>query len=150
MTKEERENVSNRLVLNFGILLLGALIMLYIYNFLNAGYTKQTATVVGVVGIISIIAAIVMFVVGKIKKHKILNYSAIPFGMFIAALITYFPRFNLISGFTMKNAVILVFILMLAYFIVLTIINAIILKTHPEAPVEKKIKHAKGKKKRKK
>ena len=43
-------------------------------------------------------------------------------------------------------------VLMAVYFIVLSIVTAVILKTHPEAPVEKqKIQHAsKGKKKKKK
>lgn len=155
MTREEREKLSNRLILNFGILLCGALIMLYIYNFVSAGYSVPTANTVGVIGIISAVAAIVFFVLGKTKFPKIKNYSAIFLGMFIAALITYAPRFRfvtkLVPAFTMKTAVISVFVLMLAYFIVLSIVTAVILKTHPEAPVEKqKMQHAKGKKKKKK
>lgn len=155
MTKEEREKLSNRLILNFGILLCGALIMLYVYNFVSAGYAVQTAYTVGVIGIISALAAIVFFALGKTKFPKIKNYGAIFLGMFIAALITYSPRFGfvtkLLPSFTMKTAVIAVFILMLAYFIVLSVVTAIILKTHPEAPVEKqKIQHAKKKKKKKK
>ena len=155
MTREEREKLSNRLILNFGILLCGALIMLYIYNFVSAGYATQTANAVGVVGILAAICAVVFFVLGKTKYPKIKNYSAIFLGMFIAALITYAPRFgfvaNLFGGITMKTAVIAVFVLMLLYFIVLSVVTGIILKTHPEAPVEKqKIQHAKKKKKRKK
>lgn len=155
MTREQREKLSNRVILNFGILLCGALIMLYIYNFISAGYQTQTAYTVGVIGILSAIAAIVFFVLGKVKYPKIKNYSAIFLGMFIASLITYAPRFgfmaDLLPSFTMKTAVVTVFILMLVYFIVLSIVTAIILKTHPEAPVEKaKIHHAKGKKKKKK
>ena len=156
MTREEREKLSNRLILNFGILLCGALIMLYVYNFISAGYAIQTAYTVGIIGIISAVVAIVFFVLGKTKFPKIKNYSAIFFGMFIAALVTYAPRFGfvtkLVPAFTMKVAVVSVFILMAVYFIVLSIVTAVILKTHPEAPLEKKkIQHAsKGKKKKKK
>lgn len=154
MTREEREKLSNRLILNFGILLCGALIMLYVYNFVNAGYTVQTANAVGVVGIISAVAAIVFFVLGKTKFPKLKNGGAVFLGMFIAALVTYLPRFGfvtkLVPSFTMKTAVVAVFVLMLAYFVVLSVVTAVILKTHPEAPVVKqKIQHAKKKKKKK-
>lgn len=153
MTKEQREKISNRLTLNFGILLCGALIMLYVYNFVVAGYVHETANFVGIVGILSAIVAIALFVLGKIKYPKIKNYSAIFLGMFIAALIVYAPRIpfmaNLLPTFTIKTAIIVVFLLMLAYFIVFAIVSGIMLKKHPEAPVEKKkIQHAKGKKKK--
>ena len=81
MTREEREKLSNRLILNFGILLCGALIMLYVYNFISAGYAIQTAYTVGIIGIISAVAAIVFFVLGKTKFPKIKNYSAIFLGL---------------------------------------------------------------------
>ncbi len=154
MTKEAREKISNRLTLNFGILLCGALIMLYIYNFVIAGYAHEVANVVGIVGILSAIAAAIMFILGKKNYPKVKNYSAIFLGMFVAALIVYLPKFafmtNLLPAFTTKTAVVAVLILMLAYFIVLAIVSGIILKTHPEAPAEKKkIQHAKSKKKRK-
>ncbi len=154
MTKEQREKISNRLTLNFGILLCGALMMLYAYNFIIAGYVHETANFVGIVGILSAIAAVVLFVLGRVKYPKIKNYSAIFLGMFIAALITYAPRItfiaNLLPAFTIKTAVIVVFLLMLAYFVVLAIVSGIILKKHPVAPAEKKkIQHAKGKKKKK-
>lgn len=154
MTKDEREKISNRLTLNFGILLCGALIMLYLYNFVIAGYAHEVANVVGIVGILSAIAAVIMFVLGKKNYPKIKNYSAIFLGMFIAALIVYLPKLpfmaNLLPTFTTITAIIAVFILMLVYFVVLAVVSGIILKTHPEAPAEKKkIQHAKGKKKRK-
>lgn len=153
MTKEQREKISNRLTLNFGILLCGALIMLYVYNFVTAGYVHETANFLGIVGILSAVAAVVLFVLGRVKYPKIKNYSAIFLGIFIAALIVYAPRItfiaNLLPAFTIKTAIIVVFLLMLAYFIVFAIVSGIILKTHPVAPVEKKkIQHSKRKKKR--
>ena len=155
MTKEQREKISNRLTLSFGILLCGALIMLYVYNFIVAGYVHETANFVGIVGILSAIVAIALFVLGKVKYPKIKKYSAIFLGMFIAALIVYAPRIpfmaSLLPSFTIKTAIVVVFLLMLAYFIVFAVFTGIILKTHPLAPIEKKkIQHAKGKKKKRK
>ena len=152
MTRNEREHISNRLILNFGILLGGALVMLYIYNFVNAGYSKQVAYVVGTLGILSLIGAAIFFFVGKKNGSKIKNYSGIFLGAAIAALITCLPKINFIakflSGFTMKNAIVTVFILMLLYFVVLCIVTAVILNTHPEAQEKKKIQHPKKKKSR--
>lgn len=124
--------------------------MLYVYNFVAAGYAKQTALFVAIAGIVSLVATIVFFVLGKTKCPKMKNYSAIFLGMFIAALITYAPQFgfvkSLIPAFTMKSAIVTVFILMLVYFIVISVISGITLKTHPEAPTEKKkIQHKKKK-----
>ncbi len=153
MTKAEREKCSNRLVLNFGILLGGALIMLYVYNFVNAGYVRQAQNVVGVLAIICAILAIVMFVVGLKKSSKLKNYSAVALGAAISGAIVYAPRFGFIRtalpALTAKTAVISVFVLMLAYFIVMTVVTVIILATHPEEPVEKKkIQHAKKKRRK--
>lgn len=147
MTKEQREKVSNRLILNFGILLCGALIMLYVYNFISAGYVNQAQNVVGVIAIISAIAAIVFAVLGKVKNEKLFKWAPVFLGMFIAGAITFLPR--LIPALTAKNAVIIVFLLMLVYFIVMAVITAVILKTHPEQPKEKKAIHHAKKKKRK-
>ncbi|MBR4874413.1 MAG: hypothetical protein IKU87_01145 [Clostridia bacterium] len=152
MTRNERERISNRLILNFGILLCGALVMLYIYNFVNAGYSRQVACVVGALGILSLIGAAIFFFVGKKNESKIKNYSGIFLGSAIASLITCLPKINFIAkflpGFTMKNAIVTVFILMLLYFVVLCIVTAVILNTHPEAQEKKKIQHPKKKKSR--
>ncbi len=151
ITKEQREKLSNRVVLNFGVLLCGALVMLYVYNFLIANYTSSTLNFVGVVGIISLIATIVFFVLGKTKFPKMKNYSGIFLGAFIAALIVYASKFGfitkLIPAYTAENAVILVFILMAVYFVAFAIATAIYLKLHPEMPSEKKIQHKKKKRK---
>ncbi len=144
MTKQEREKLSNKLVLNFGILLCGALIMLYVYNFISAGYVAQTQNTLGIIAIISAVLAIVFFTVGKVKNLKIKNYSAIFLGAAIAGAVTYLPK--LIPAFAAKTAVICVFLLMLLYFIVIAIITGITLKLHPEMPKAKKIQHAKKKK----
>lgn len=154
MTKQEREKISNRMVLNFGIVLCGALIMLYVYNFVSAGYITETQNTVGIIGILAAITAVVFFILGMKGHPKMKNYSGLFLGAFITALVTYAPRIsfvtNLIPAFTAKSAIIVVFLLLLAYFVVFAIVNGIILKTHPEAPAEKKkIQHAKGKKKRK-
>lgn len=147
MTKEQREHVSNRLILNFGILLFGALIMLYVYNFIGAGYVRQTQNVLGAIGIASAVVAIVFVVLGKLKNANFLTVVPVFLGMFIAGSITYLPRF--VSNLQAKTAVIIVFWLMLAYFIVMAVITAIILKVHPEQPKEKKVVHHAKKKKRK-
>ncbi len=147
MTKEQREKVSNRLILNFGILLCGALIMLYVYNFISAGYVSQTQNVLGIIAIVSAVIAIVFAVLGKVKNEKFLKAAPVFLGMFIAGAITYLPR--LIPALQAKTAVIIVFLLMLVYFIVMAIITGVILKTHPEQPKEKKAIHHAKKKKRK-
>lgn len=148
MTKNEREKVSNRLILNFGIILAGALIMLYVYNFISAGYVKQAQNVVGVVAIISAVLAIVFAVIGKVKGSNLLKVAPMLLGMFVAGAITFLPRF--IPALDAKTAVIIVFLAMLVYFIVMAVITAVILKKHPEQPREKKqIHHAKKKKKNK-
>ena len=148
MTKQEREKVSNRLVLNFGILLGGALIMLYVWNFISAGYVRHTQNVCGIAAIIAAVLAVVLFVMGSVKKNAMKKYSAIPFGVMIAGVILYLPYLLApkLTFVTPKNAVITVFVLMLVYFIVMAIVTGVILKKHPEAPVEKKkIQHAKKK-----
>lgn len=154
MTREEREKLSNRLVLNFGVLLCGALVMLYVYNFISAGYVSQAQNTVGIIAIIAAVLAVVFFVLGKSKYPKIKNYSAIFLGTAIGGAITFAPKLSFVQTaipvFTAKTAVISVFLLMLAYLIVMAVITGITLKTHPEAPRDKKIQHAKGKKKKKK
>ncbi len=153
MTKQEREKVSNRLVLNFGILLAGALIMLYVWNFISAGYIRQAQNVCGISAIVAAVLAIVLFVVGTVKKNAMKRYSAVALGVFIAGAIVYLPAVSSLTQkltiLTPKNAVIFVFLLMLVYFIVMAIVTGVILKKHPEAPTEKKIQHAKKKNRRK-
>ncbi len=154
MTKQEREKISNRLLLNFGVVLCGALVMLYVYNFVNAGYVIEAQNTIGVIGILAAIAAVVFFILGNKSHPKMKNYSGLFLGIVIAALVTYAPNIpfvaNLIPALNAKSAIVLVFLLLLAYFVVFAVVSGIILKTHPEAPAEKKkIQHAKGKKKRK-
>ena len=68
ITKEQKEKVSNRLILNFALLLAGALILLYVFNF-NMGYPTQVKEVLFVLGIIFALIGIVMLVFGIVKKN---------------------------------------------------------------------------------
>lgn len=147
MTKEQREKVSNRLILNFGILLFGALVMLYVFNFINAGYVTEAQNVAGVIAIIAAVLAIAALILGKTKMPKLLKFAPVLLGIFIAGAVTYLPRF--ISALDAKMAVILVFLLMVLYFIVIAVVTAVTLKLHPEQPKEKKAVHHAKKKKRK-
>lgn len=150
ITKEQKEKVSNRLVLNFGILLAGALIMLYVYNFSASGYPLEVKSVLGVLGIIFAVVAIAMLVLGLTKYPKIKNYSAIPFGAFIpCAIISYFHKIPFLTSafptFSITHAVILTLILMAVYFIVLCVYTGVYIATHPVLVEKKKIQHKKKK-----
>ncbi len=150
ITKEQKEKVSNRLVLNFGILLAGALIMLYVYNFTVSGYSLEVKNVLGVLGIILAVIAIAMLVLGFTKYPKFKNYSAIPFGAFIpCALISYFHKIPFLSSafptFSATHAIIITLLLMALYFIVLCVYTGIYMATH-KVIVEKKVIHHKKKK----
>lgn len=145
ITKEQKEKVSNRLVLNFGILLAGALILLYIYNF-NSAYPAQIRTFLGVLGIIFLLLGIAMLVLGFKKNPKYKSYSSLPFGAFVpCALVSYVSRLP-IYGYTAEKAIGLSLILMLVYFVVLAIYTAIYLKTHQVLVEKKKIQHKKKRK----
>lgn len=145
ITKEQREKASNRLVLNFGILLAGALILLYIYNF-NSAYPTQVRTLLGVLGIVFALLGIAMLVLGFKKDPKYKKYSAIPFGAFVpCALVSYVSKFP-IYNYTTEKAIGISLILMLIYFVVLGIYTAIYLKTHEVLVEKKKIQHKKKRK----
>lgn len=150
ITKEQKEKVNNRLVLNFAILLAGALVMLYVYNFASAGYPMQVKSVLGVLGIVFAVIAIAMLVLGFTKIPKLKNYSAIPFGAFIpCALISYFHKIPFLTAklpaFSIKNAVVVTLILMVVYFIALAIYTGIYSATHTVLIEKKKIQHKKKK-----
>lgn len=144
ITKEQKEKVSNRLVLNFGIILAGALIMLYVYNFVSAGYASQVKNVLLVLGIIFVVLAVATFIVGKKKMPSLTKYAPICLGIFIACAIVASTKF--IAAFPIKTAILSVFILMAVYFIVIAIYTAIYLKTHPVLVQKKKIQHKKKRK----
>ena len=156
ITKEQKEKVSNRLVLNFGVLLAGSLALLYVYNFFASGWGTQLLSVLSVLGIIFAVVAVAMFVLGLVKFPKMKNFSAIPFGAFLAcALIAYLPKWNFFMAkfsfithrhYSTGMAVIITLILMLIYFIVLAVITGIYLKTHPVLVEKKKIQHKKKRK----
>ena len=148
ITKLQREKVSNRLVLNFALLLAEALFLLYIFNF-NMAYPVQVMNVLTVSGIIFAVICILMLVIGFVKKSsKLKRYSAIPFGAFIpCVLIAYAQKIPAItnSNYTTKTAIGLTLILMIAYFVILAIYTGIYLGTHPVLVEKKKIHHKKKK-----
>ena len=144
ITKEEKERISNRLVLNFGILLAGALAMLYVYNFVAAGYTSAVENVLFVLAIVFAIATILTFILGKKKFPSLKKYSPICLGIFIACGIVASTKF--INAFPVKTSILLVFILIAVYFAILAIYTAIYLKTHPVLVEKKKIQHKKKRK----
>ena len=157
ITKERKEQLSNRLVLNFGILLGVALIMLYVNSALRSGgiYRTVTYTVLLVLGIIGVIGAVGFFVLGKLKNPKLTNYSAIFLGDIIICAMLYIVKFNLIPGYDTVISVIAVYLAMALYFIVLAIITAIqmrkpIVKVVSEAELEAKTKRKSKKKKKRK
>lgn len=157
ITKEQKDKVSNRLVLNFGVLLGGALILLYVYNFYASGWNTQLINVLSVLGIIFAVAAIAMFILGLKKFPKLKSYASIPLGAFIlTALIAYLPKLNFfMAGFSnvfhkhysTGVAVVVCLILMAIYFIALAIYTAIYLKKHTVLIEKKKIVHTKKKRK---
>lgn len=155
MTKERQEQLSNRLVMNFGILLGAALIMLYVNSALRSGgvYRSVTYTVLFILGIVGVVGAITFFVLGKVKYPKMKNYSAIFLGDAVICAMLYIVKFGWIPSYNTVVSVVAVYLAMVLYFAVLAIVTAIqlrkpIVKTAIET--EKSAKHAhKGKKKKK-
>lgn len=160
ITQEQKEKMSNRVVLNFGILLAGALVLLYVYNFYVSGYTLPLMKTLRGLGYIFAVLAAAMFGLSFMKKFsKMRNYAAIPFGGFIATIflaflpdfVTYsspfMVQFNNITGrgYTFKMAMLIVIALMVIYFIALSVYTAIYLAKHPVAVQKKKIQHKKKK-----
>ena len=144
ITREQKEKVSNRLVLNFGILLAGAWIMLYVYKFVSAGYWNSVQNVLLVLGIIFAVGAVATFILGKKKCPCLTKYAPILLGSFIVCGIVASTKF--ITSFPIKTAVISTFIEMAVYFIVMAICTAIYLKTHTVVIEKKKIVHKKKRK----
>ena len=144
ITREQKEKVSNRLVLNFGILLAGALIMLYVYNFVSAGYWNSVQNVLLVLGIIFAVGAVATFILGKKKYPCLTKYAPVLLGAFIVSGIVASTKF--ISAFPIKTAVISTFIVMAVYFVVMAIYTAIYMKTHTVLIEKKKIQHKKKRK----
>ena len=157
MTKERKEQLSNRLVMNFGILLGASLVMLYVNSALRSGgtYRLVTYTVLLILGIIGIIGAIGFFLLGKLKMPKLKNYSAIFLGDAVICAMLYVVKFNLIPGYDTVASVIAVYLAMALYFVILAVITAIqlrkpVVKTVNEADAAAKAKHKSKKKKKRK
>ena len=144
ITREQKEKVSNRLVLNFGMVLAGALVMLYVYNFVGGGYQNTIQNLLFVLGIIFGIGAVATFILGKKKFPKLEKYTWILLGAFILSGLVASTKF--IATFPIKTAIYVSFILLAVYFIVMAIYTAIYLKTHPVLIEKKKIQHKKKRK----
>ena len=144
ITPEQKEKVSNRLVTNFGILLAGALVMLYVYNFVAANYIKAVTNVMLVFAIIFFITTVLTFALGFKKFPKLFKFWPVSLGAFIACAIPAYTKFTM--DFRLKSAVLLVFILMAVYFIVIAVYTAIYLGTHKVIVEKKNITHKKKRK----
>ncbi len=144
ITKEQKEKVSNRLVLNFGIVLAGALVMLYVYNFVSAGYASSVQNVLFTLGIIFAISAVAAFVLGKKKFPSLAKCAPVLLGAFVACAVVASTKF--IPAFPIKTSVLAVFILLALYFIVMAIYTAIYMGTHKVLVEKKKITHKKKRK----
>ncbi len=145
MTRQEKERISNRLVANFGILLAGALVLLYVNSALqsNSAATTFVYNALPFVAGISLALGLFLFFWGKKKGNAAKNYSAVCLGTLIASIVLYFPKFGLIQGFISKTAVLTVYALMVVYFVVMAIITAVQLRK----PLTKEpIRHAKKRK----
>lgn len=127
MTKEMKEQISNRLVLNFGVLLAAALVLLYVRSALSSSIANVTYIILLIIGILCLAGSVVMFVLGKKNGTKLKNYSAIPFGTFIGCAVLYSAKLGFIPGFGWSKAVVTVYILMAVYFVVMAIITAVLL-----------------------
>lgn len=153
MTKEKKEQISNRLVLNFGILLLGALLMLYVNSSIKSIYSQIAYIVILIIGILGIAAAVALFILGRTKFPKLKNYSAVGLGVFIVSALLYLSKLNLFSFYSKNFAVIAVYVLMLVYFIIMAIYTAIMVRKpiakDPEAVAKAKAIRKNKKKKRK-
>ena len=144
ITREQKEKVSNRLVLNFGLILAGALVMLYVYNFVGGGYQSMVQNVLLVLSIIFLAGAIATFILGKKKFPKLEKYTWILLGAFILSGLVASSKF--IPTFPIRTSIYVAFILLAIYFIVMAIYTAIYLKTHPVIIEKKKIVHKKKRK----
>ncbi|MBR7163989.1 MAG: hypothetical protein IKD21_03375 [Clostridia bacterium] len=147
MTREKKEQLSNRLVLNFGVLLIAAVILLYVNTALrNASSRDLTYLIVLIVGIVSAVFAAFLFIWGKMNKPGIKNYSAIGLGTFIGCALIYASKVVPVPAYDHVMAVITVYVAMAVYFIVMAIITAVMLRKPLVKSESQKIVHAKKRK----
>ncbi len=147
MTQKRKEQLSNRLIMNFAFLLLGALILLYVNTGLrNGGAAKElTYTLLLIAGIVGAVFAIVLFALGTAKKSSSMkNYSAVGLGVLIGSMMIYLSK--IIPGYNNVTAVIVTYIAMAVYFVALAIIIGIAMRKPIEKDPAKKIVHAKKRK----
>jgi hypothetical protein len=154
MTKTEKEKLSNRLVLNFAVLLGAALILLYVYNGVISAYVNVWTNVLWAFLGIGVVGAAFFFVWGKLKKPNLFNYGWIFAGIAIASALVvwtftevrvwvanFIPFFQ--TNATQKM-ICAVYILMLVYFIALYIVTTL-QQRRKTADVVKMSKKAKAK-----
>lgn len=152
MTKEKKEQLSNRLVLNFGILLTAGLILLYVNSALRSGGKTANIAylVILIAGIVSLALGVFLFVFGKLKKTAVKNYSAVCLGTLIGCAMLYLSRFNWIPGYTKVRAVIAVYLAMALYFIILAIVISVQMRKPLVKSASAKNLHPGSKKKKRK
>ncbi len=148
MTKERKEQLSNRLVLNFGILLLAGLVLLYVNTALRNGGTARNLAYlfILIVGIVGAALAVFLFIWGKKKNPKALNYSAVGLGLFVGCAMLYISKLNVIPSYNNVLAVKVTYIAMAVYFVVMAIITSIQLRKPLVKDESKKIVHVKKRK----
>lgn len=157
MTKENKERLSNRLVLNFGILLAAGLVLLYVNTALRSGGNAMNWAYLFllITGILSIVLGLFLLIWGKLKKPAVKNYSAVCLGTLIGSAAIYITKFGFIPGYDKVKAVICVYIAMAIYFVVMAVITAVLLhkptiKSEAELVARQKKLAAQKKKKKKK
>jgi len=149
MTREKKEQLSNRLVINFGVLLTAGLVLLYVNSALRSGYTARNIAywVILFAGILAAAFAVFCLIYGK-KKPVIKNYGAVGLGIFIGCAALYISKFGIIPGYTNVRAVIGLYVAMAVYFIVMAIITGIQLRKPVVKKESEKIVHSKKKKRK--
>lgn len=148
MTKERKEQLSNRLVINFAFLLLASMIMLYVRGGIMSSRPNVAYIVVLILGILGLCASVALFMLGKSKKPVLKNYSAVGLGAFIIALLVYLSKFTILGFYSKSIAITTVYLTMLVYFIIMAIYTFIQLrKPLIKEPSKESLKKSKKKRK---
>lgn len=148
MTKERKEQLSNRLVINFAFLLLASMIMLYVRGGIMSSKPSVAYIIVLILCILGLCSSVALFLLGKSKKPILKNYSAVGLGAFIIALLVYLSKFTLLGFYSKSIAVTTVYLAMLVYFIIMAIYTFIQLrKPLVKEPSKESLKKSKKKRK---
>ena len=148
MTKERKEQLSNRLVVNFAFLLLASMIMLYVRGGIMSSKPSVAYIVVLILGVLGLCSFVALFILGKLKKPALKNYSTVGLAAFIIAVLVYLSKFTLFGFYSKSVAVTTVYLAMLIYFIVMAIYTFIQLrKPLVKEPSKESLKKSKKKRK---